>query len=513
MLHGGGAAAAYDPDKTEVMGGAAAPRTPSASAVVVTKLLVVTCSPNVKPDPTLVKEVECYRGIAAAANSAADKAAGMGAAATTIRRVELVEASQITALSFASLFREHTGEAAVRAARASYPSAEVTVECVFVLSGHGDVYLRAAAGGNTFGFISEEEAGKLSAVEPEALVLALRGARADWQTRGQGRVRLVLLNGCETAPLARALAKAGVADTVGWETRVDGNVAGPLFGAALVKAVAAEGAPLEGAFATARAAVLMRQQPGRLDPTKGGGHAADVPAYALHDPDDFLTVGVGCLHAPTCEAGCAFKLKDDTQSPPRFAGGVPMLATKAASVAAKDRALKVMFGKAGVMVGSGAGSDDVLRAAEAAGAAKEKKLEKMEKKLRRAQLEEEVTRRMTGESSTTAGTGTAVGSSTTAAASPAAYTAEEAAWIEKKVAKRTARMRAQFLGGEAEKRAAEARLTAVEAAEARARLEAARAGAGGAGGAGSGGAEARAPPEPPPSAQRREEVMEVRAEE
>jgi len=464
MLHGGGAAAAYDPDKTEVMGGAAAPRTPSASAVVVTKLLVVTCSPNVKPDPTLVKEVECYRGIAAAANSAADKAAGMGAAATTIRRVELVEASQITALSFASLFREHTGEAAVRAARARYPSAaEVTVECVFVLSGHGDVYLRDAAGGNTFGFISEEEAGKLSAVEPEALVLALRGARADWQTRGQGRVRLVLLNGCETAPLARALAKAGVADTVGWETKVAGQVAGPLFGPALVKAVVAEGAPLEGAFATAQAAVLMRQQPGRLDPTKGGGHAADVPAYALHDPDDYLTVGVGCLHAPTCEAGCAFRLKDDTQSPPRFAGGVPMLA--------------------------------------------------MEKKLRRAQLEEEVTRRMTGESSTTAGTGTAVGSSTTAAASPAAYTAEEAAWIEKKVAKRTARMRAQFLGGEAEKRAAEARLTAAEAAEARARLEAARAGAGGAGGAGSGGAEARAPPEPPPSAQRREEVTEVRAEE
>jgi hypothetical protein len=392
--------------------GAADPRT----TVVITKLLVVTCSPSVDPDATLEEEAQAYRRLADEANQAAAAAAADGGRVQ--RRVELVVERQATARRFVELVDEHTGEVAAAAAVEGAAAAGATnarFECVVVLSGHGDAMLRGAP---TFGFISEAvEPGTLDVVDPAALVLALEGARAEWRERRLGRLRLVLLNGCLTAATARALASAGVADTVGWETRALCSVAGPLFGPELVREVAVRGAPVEAALATAKSRVLMHTTAGVLDPASRS-HPAGVPLYAFHDPHDWLTVSGD------------HKLLNDGPCP-RLAVGVPMLASKVASDATKATVLDQLHPLAAQM-------DSSELAAEAA--ALKKKREKDAKKARRLDMERRVDFLMYGASSS---------SSSSSSSGPAQFTAEEEAWITKKVAKRTAQRHAQELTADA----------------------------------------------------------------
>jgi len=250
-------------------------------------------------------------------------------------------------------------------------------------------------------------------------VLALEGARAEWRERRLGRLRLVLLNGCLTAATARALASAGVADTVGWETRARCSVAGPLFGPELVREVAVRGAPVEAALATAKSRVLMHTTAGVLDPASRS-HPAGVPLYAFHDPDDWQTVSGD------------HKLLNDGPCP-RLAVGVPMLASNEASAAAKGAALDLLLGAPQL--------DSSELAAEVA--ALKKKTEKDAKKARRLDMGRRVDFLMYGASSSS--------SSSSSSSGPAQFTADEEAWIAKKVAKRTAQRYAEELTADADR--------------------------------------------------------------
>jgi len=90
-----------------------------------------------------------------------------------------------------------------------------------------------------------------------------------------GPLRTVVLNACNTLPLAEAIfSRTSVQTVICWETLVE-DTAARIFGCALASAVA-NGSPPEMAFEAARAAVTSQVEPG----SQGGGRAK----YALYDP-------------------------------------------------------------------------------------------------------------------------------------------------------------------------------------------------------------------------------------
>jgi hypothetical protein len=375
----------------------------------------------VDPDETLEQEAQAYERLASEINSTT--AAGRRV------RVDIAVERQVTARRFAELVAQHTGEQAAAeavVAATAAGAASVSFECVVVLSGHGDAMLR---GTPSFGFVSETEPGKLDVVDPEALVLALAGARSEWRERGQGQLRLMLLNGCLTADTARALAQAGVVDAVGWDS-VTWGPAAALFGPALVRA-AIGGESAENALSTAKARLLFETQPGQLDEGIGQSLPSGITKYALVDPRD-----------------ASEWAKLQAEKHPRTAAGVPILASKVASAAAKAAAWDRLHPSA-AQVGSSSldAKADELK----------KRANRNAEKARRSDKEREVARQVEARLGTEGSSGSSTASSGSV---PTPFDAEELEWIRKKVEKRVVQWRVNEAKRRAEQADVEAQLAA-----------------------------------------------------
>ena len=154
--------------------------------------------------------------------------------------------------------------------------------------------------------------GQLEAVSIDALVAVIRSVPT---------LKLVVLAGCCTEQLGRALRDAGVPDVVCWSTKVN-CAAAAAFGKAFVEATAKQ--QLEGhlvpaaAFDTACAAVKHVTEDGALD----GGRPAQVQMYALVDPDDKARVYPS---KPPTSPRLMGRLRTDAGFPPgRLAAGKPV---------------------------------------------------------------------------------------------------------------------------------------------------------------------------------------------
>ena len=154
--------------------------------------------------------------------------------------------------------------------------------------------------------------GQLEAVSIDALVAVIRSVPT---------LKLVVLAGCCTEQLGRALRDAGVPDVVCWSTKVN-CAAAAAFGKAFVEATAKQ--QLEGhlvpaaAFDTACAAVKHVTEDGALD----GGRPAQVQMYELVDPDDKARVYPS---KPPTSPRLMGRLRTDAGFPPgRLAAGKPV---------------------------------------------------------------------------------------------------------------------------------------------------------------------------------------------
>lgn len=110
--------------------------------------------------------------------------------------------------------------------------------------------------------------------------------------------KLVVLNGCKSVELGIKLRQAGVPNVVAWTTLLF-DPAAKLFAVRFWQEMAAQThddedalrAAVRKAFASAKLAVQSAVKPGgAVDVGGGKTHAASVPKYELHDPEDAATV-------------------------------------------------------------------------------------------------------------------------------------------------------------------------------------------------------------------------------
>ena len=129
-------------------------------------------------------------------------------------------------------------------------------------------------------------AGGFAAVDASTLVDMLRSKK------------LVVLNGCKSVELGIKLRQAGVPNVVAWTTLLF-DPAAKLFAVRFWQEMAAQThddedalrAAVRKAFASAKLAVQSAVKPGgAVDVGGGKTHAASVPKYELHDPEDAATV-------------------------------------------------------------------------------------------------------------------------------------------------------------------------------------------------------------------------------
>ena len=130
------------------------------------------------------------------------------------------------------------------------------------------------------------DAGGFAAVDASTLVDMLRSKK------------LVVLNGCKSVELGIKLRQAGVPNVVAWTTLLF-DPAAKLFAVSFWQMMAAHAHDDEDAlrnavrdaFASAKLAVQTAVKPGgAVDVGGGKTHAASVPKYELHDPEDAATV-------------------------------------------------------------------------------------------------------------------------------------------------------------------------------------------------------------------------------
>lgn len=140
----------------------------------------------------------------------------------------------------------------------------------FYFLGHADVNLNK--GMPTLGFTASD--GALAPVD-NALIAEILGACS--KTSG-GHLELVVLNGCKSESLGRAIFAAGVPTVICWSTWLE-NEAAPVFSLALSKALV-DGCSASDAFEEAKRAVRLARRAGTL----ASGHRGEVPKYELRDP-------------------------------------------------------------------------------------------------------------------------------------------------------------------------------------------------------------------------------------
>ena len=130
------------------------------------------------------------------------------------------------------------------------------------------------------------DAGGFAAVDASTLIDMLRS------------MKLVVLNGCKSVELGIKLRQAGVPNVVAWTTMLF-DPAAKLFAVSFWQMMAAHAHDDEDAlrnavrdaFASAKLAVQTAVKPGgAVDVGGGKTHAASVPKYELHDPEDAATV-------------------------------------------------------------------------------------------------------------------------------------------------------------------------------------------------------------------------------
>ena len=165
--------------------------------------------------------------------------------------------------------------------------------------GHGDAMVR---GERMPLFVGDNGrcANGLQAISHEALVSTLAAALT---SRSNMHLRLVVLNGCKTLPLADAILRrcASVQHVVCWQSSSHSGAAA-VFGGALARGLAESGGRPHGvrrAFEGAKAAVLRQLEPGRL----AGGAPVGLPKYVLEDPEDLVKVHARCPCSPRCGHG------------------------------------------------------------------------------------------------------------------------------------------------------------------------------------------------------------------
>ena len=130
------------------------------------------------------------------------------------------------------------------------------------------------------------DAGGFAAVDASTLIDMLRS------------MKLVVLNGCKSVELGIKLRQAGVPNVVAWTTILF-DPAAKLFAVSFWQMMAAHAhddedalrKAVRDAFASAKLAVQAAVKPGgAVDVGGGKTHAASVPKYELHDPEDAATV-------------------------------------------------------------------------------------------------------------------------------------------------------------------------------------------------------------------------------
>ena len=174
------------------------------------------------------------------------------------------EAAQLSTVSSgAAIVRGGTADD-LRTQLAAWPTR------AFYFLGHADVNLNS--GMPTLGFTASD--GALAPAD-NALIAEILGACS--KTHG-GHLELVVLNGCKSESLGRAIFAAGVPTVICWSTLLE-NQAGPVFSLALSKALA-DGHSASVAFEEAKRAVRLV----RRDGTLASGHRGEVPKYELLDP-------------------------------------------------------------------------------------------------------------------------------------------------------------------------------------------------------------------------------------
>jgi hypothetical protein len=174
------------------------------------------------------------------------------------------EAAQLSTVSSgAAIVRGGTADD-LRTQLAAWPTR------AFYFLGHADVNLNS--GMPTLGFTASD--GALAPAD-NALIAEILGACS--KTNG-GHLELVVLNGCKSESLGRAIFAGGVPTVICWSTLLE-NQAGPVFSLALSKALA-DGRSASDAFEEAKRAVRLV----RRDGTLASGHRGEVPKYELLDP-------------------------------------------------------------------------------------------------------------------------------------------------------------------------------------------------------------------------------------
>lgn len=165
--------------------------------------------------------------------------------------------------------------------------------------GHGDAMVR---GERMPLFVGDNGrcANGLQAISHEALVSTLAAALP---SRSNAHLRLVVLNGCKTLPLADAILRrcTSVQHVVCWQSSSHSGAAA-VFGSSLARGLAESGARPRGvrrAFEGAKAAVLRQLEPGRLT----GGAPVGLPKYVFEDPEDLVKVHARCPCSPRCGHG------------------------------------------------------------------------------------------------------------------------------------------------------------------------------------------------------------------
>ena len=141
----------------------------------------------------------------------------------------------------------------------------------FLFIGHADANLN---GQHTLAFTDRRR--QLVVVDPDVLARIL-GGHAPKQG---GPLELVVLNGCKSLELARAIHAAGVPHVVAWRTRVD-NEAARIFSVAFFQALFTHGCSHSAAFEQAKQRIETVTGPGNVNRMSG-----EVPRFELRDPDD-----------------------------------------------------------------------------------------------------------------------------------------------------------------------------------------------------------------------------------
>ena len=141
----------------------------------------------------------------------------------------------------------------------------------FLFIGHANANLN---GQHTLAFTDGRR--QLVVVDPDVLARIL-GGHAPKQG---GPLELVVLNGCKSLELARAVHAAGVPHVVAWRTLVH-NEAARIFSVAFFEALSTHGCSHSAAFEQAKQRIETVTRPGNVN-----GMSGCVPRFELRDPED-----------------------------------------------------------------------------------------------------------------------------------------------------------------------------------------------------------------------------------